>query len=479
LIVFNILLFTRNRATNVLAIILVLFFEIGGTSSRVISVLSKAGVCMSYKTVERLKARLSADAIQLAVNRIHSGQIFCMIFDNVNLYVRKAEQRLSNRNSMIHATNAAILALPNANTSAEDLQSYHALRGKRKNAGPSDIKLTKEDDVQLDKAFRALIAQMIVAYSPNSRKWPKYQEMREMVSQLTPDIRPLPVQATESFPLGVFDVDEGSKAGLVKMMKALQEKSGLTEEEFSGKARIIQGDWLTVNNLRAAQKDRNDDVNSMERMDYAVPHSALWHYGLNATHMLTKAHLGHAVRDPGSILHHKDLLRRNWDINSPNYAAVKSLVRHSLIGRILYSPSIQEVLDLAKRITKEFTSTAAAASAQDKGDDWLARSILFMRDVLLFCKFESAVSNANAGRVLHVLKYWAYGFRGAGLNNYARECLEVLMKWKYELSESLRNALEQSWFVNRRGLPGCWIAADLYVEQLNFWVKVSKKNTSY
>lgn len=67
-------------------------------------------------------------------------------------------------------------------------------------------------------------------------------------------------------------------------------------------------------------------------------------------------------------------------------------------------------------------------------------------------------------------------FQGAGQHNYARECAEIPVIWKYELTEDLRRALERSWFVNRWGLEGHWIAADLYLEQLNLLVKVCTCN---
>ncbi|KAJ7688510.1 hypothetical protein B0H16DRAFT_1753086 [Mycena metata] len=51
------------------------------------------------------------------------------------------------------------------------------------------------------------------------------------------------------------------------------------------------------------------------------------------------------------------------------------------------------------------------------------------------------------------------------------DCAEVLIRWRYELPEKLRRALERSWFINRWGIRGRLIAADLYLEQLNFWVK--------
>ncbi|KAJ6564882.1 hypothetical protein DFH09DRAFT_1315131 [Mycena vulgaris] len=105
------LAFVRNRATNVLPLLLGLFFKISGTSSRVILMLSNAGICVSSQTVERLKVRITEDAIQLAVNLMTSGQVFFTIFDNINVFLRKSQQRLSNSNDMINATNCAIVGI--------------------------------------------------------------------------------------------------------------------------------------------------------------------------------------------------------------------------------------------------------------------------------------------------------------------------------------------------------------------------------
>ena len=49
-----------------------------------------------------------------------------------------------------------------------------------------------------------------------------------------------------------------------------------------------------------------------------------------------RAHYGNATTDPTSLAAHKGLLGRVWDVKKPNYAAAKSLIRHSLIARILH-----------------------------------------------------------------------------------------------------------------------------------------------
>lgn len=334
LLCFSIMLFIRNRATNLLALLIGLFLKINGAGSRIISVFSKAGVSTSNSTLERVKIRLSDDAVQQAVAHIMSGRPYYIIFDNINLYLRKFEQRLSNRNSMIHATNAAIIPLK-LKSDFEDLAAFLRLRGQRAKAVLADFIPSKEDDKQMMDRWTVLVTQMLVSYTPGSHQWPNYDKMRTRAIDLTPNIRRRPVAKTTPLPFGVFDVDEGSKKGLVQMLDALREKSTSTKDDTASKLRIFEGDWLTANNLRQAQKERFDDCNTYERMEYACAHSALWHFGLNATNMIVRAHMGHSIKDPASLLHHKNLLRRTWDINTPNYAAAKSLIRHSLIARIL------------------------------------------------------------------------------------------------------------------------------------------------
>ena len=74
----------------------------------------------------------------------------------------------------------------------------------------------------------------------------------------------------------------------------------------------------------------------MERVEYVEELSSLWHYALQSTHCLMRTHLGQAVLDPTSLTAHKGLLGRIWDESKPNYAAAKSLIRHSLIARLLH-----------------------------------------------------------------------------------------------------------------------------------------------
>ncbi|KAJ6620519.1 hypothetical protein B0H10DRAFT_2359050 [Mycena sp. CBHHK59/15] len=455
------LVFVRNRATNVLPLLLGLFFKISGTSSHVIQMLSNAGVCVSGETIERLKVRISEDSIRLAVELITSGQVFFTIFNNINIFLRKSQQRLSNTNDMINATNCAIIGINDVEPlTAADLEEKLALCGNRSKAKPVDILPTPEDDEVIGKSFVALIAEAIIAFCPGNSEWPDRKEIAAVVAEMMPLDRPQPPVKTDARPLGVFNVNEGSKKGVVKVLQSVQECSTHSQKIWSSISRIFVGDWLTSNNLRAAQQDRTDDVNAMEHLEYADELSAPWHFALQATHMIMRTHYGHAVESCSAQGSFKSEM-------GCDYAAAKSLIRHSLIARILHYIQM-----IALTISNDFATATAAKQAQAAGDDWMAHSIYFIRDSLFFMLFEKAVSFADAGQLIRVLKYWGLAFRGVGQHNYARECAEVLVRWRYELPDKLRSSLEKSWFVNRWGKPGRWIPSDLYLEQLNYWVKV-------
>ena len=86
------------------------------------------------------------------------------------------------------------------------------------------------------------------------------------------------------------------------------------------------------------------------------------------------------------------------------------------------------------------------------------------------CKFDSS-RKRKGGRGWLACAQKLFYLRCFVEHNYAHECVEVLVKSKYKLTSPLRTALEKSWFVNRWGKPGRWIASSLY---LNSWTSGSK-----
>ncbi|KAE9394232.1 hypothetical protein BT96DRAFT_943321 [Gymnopus androsaceus JB14] len=101
--------------------------------------------------------------------------------------------------------------------------------------------------------------------------------------------------------------------------------------------------------LIVTDRRQHDNINLMERLEYGEE-------------MMT---------DPTSLAAHKGLLSQTWDTAKPNYAAAKSLIRHSLIAHLLHivmvkkgwkkwsqllewQPVLEEVMQLAEIIQSEF-----------------------------------------------------------------------------------------------------------------------------
>lgn len=198
-LVMSVLLFVRNRATNLMAVFLGLFLKVNGASSRLMATFNRAGISVSARTVDRMRVALSKDAVARAQAFIASGRsLFVFIFDNINLYVRHFEQRLTNKNSMINATNIAVLGLPpDAEPAGEDLDAKLKMRGERStDKHGACIEITAEDSKHFEKAFTALIAQYLCAYWPGREKWEGVAKMEEELEKLTSHIRPLPPTKT-------------------------------------------------------------------------------------------------------------------------------------------------------------------------------------------------------------------------------------------------------------------------------------------
>ncbi|KAF8599335.1 hypothetical protein BDV93DRAFT_591835 [Ceratobasidium sp. AG-I] len=484
------LLFTRNRATNALPLILGVFMQTNGCATRVLDTFTRAGVITSPTTIERLRTVVSKDAERLAVALIHGSPNWFMIVDNINLYLRKHQQRLTNQNSMIHATNAAIIALPpSIPDSAFNLATKLSLRGLRATYLLSDLKPTNEMDLALMKSMAGHVASLIVQYCPRAKQWEQHSHIKKSVPAFIPDIQPLHPEKTQTFPFGVINANEGTLQGMIQVLEKLQEKSGMVDEEWAGMVRVMGGDYATSRNFRGARRNRWDDVSEKTRLSYIQELSQPFHFSLNATHMLMRAHLGNSTANPSSLSRHKDILRRKWDINKPNYAHTKALVRHSLAARLLvlvmqkqgfstwdelsgWDPTWENLKEIAMWIVTNFATSMAAEEALDINDDYLRHGILFIRDALIFVEFEHSIAHADPKRLVLVLHYWAMSFRGAGLHNYARECLEIILTLEREVSPEMREVLEHCWFVNHWGIKGRAIASDLWLEQLNFWLKV-------
>ncbi|KAJ7127620.1 hypothetical protein C8R44DRAFT_733074 [Mycena epipterygia] len=138
-----------NCTTNVMPLLLGLFFKISGTSSCIIQMLTNVGVCVSGDTIEPLKVRISEDAISMTIQLITSGQVFFTISVNINIFLYRSQQWLSNMNNMINATNCAIIGITNIEpfTTANLAEKFTLHRKKLKTKTANILPMAEDDEI--------------------------------------------------------------------------------------------------------------------------------------------------------------------------------------------------------------------------------------------------------------------------------------------------------------------------------------------
>ncbi|KAJ7208219.1 hypothetical protein GGX14DRAFT_395880 [Mycena pura] len=122
----------------------------------------------SIPAVERRVAMLA-----YAVALMQSPGMLFLIFNNINIFRRKFQQRLFNnlKNSMFHTTNAAVIAIPNAEPAGADFGAKQKARGKRATATGRDILSSEDDEAKMLPSFTGLVMTLVLAYCPGGKDW--------------------------------------------------------------------------------------------------------------------------------------------------------------------------------------------------------------------------------------------------------------------------------------------------------------------
>ncbi|KAF8154044.1 hypothetical protein B0H34DRAFT_799948 [Crassisporium funariophilum] len=106
-----------------------------------------------------------------------------------------------------------------------------------------------------------------------------------------------------------------------------------------------------------------------------------------------------------------------------------------------------------------------------QGDIVFENACLFMRDALLTRLFADCIKSGDSGRVIMVLKQWAFSYRGNGRMKYAHEMLHLLHNLTNVWTEKLRKVVTNNWLLNPTGRENMFVEIDLVQEHLNFWIK--------
>ncbi|KAJ7901536.1 hypothetical protein B0H13DRAFT_2234103 [Mycena leptocephala] len=437
---------------------------------------------------------------------------------------RIAEQILGRKSAQENGTCGTLIPLHNAKlehllTSELD-KSILAARPLT----VDDIALnTAESEFFVQNMVHTILRTIILHGGEGFQKWKSDVDASQPVSEDTIDVHKTPLH-----PLPAMEIDESSITGNIEVIEEIMRVLGFKTDDpdYLKYIKIIAGDQLTIARQRSILNVRLGHESGPHSWRHIVLMPGLFHAKIADCHGVLETHFGKAnVRSPGSLGFHNTVLDRlPITLTSlPPFRTCRDLIMVSLYARILHClllvsgknsleacaesiDSYETLVTYAKktyntyadvdrvqelrerRIPEERQRDAEAKAAKKgkaagdtsksgafphtrKGDMVFENAVLFLRDALLTREFSDAIKAGDSGRVVIILRMWAFCYRANGRSKYAHEMLHLLHNLICVWTKELRYIVLQNWLANPQGKPNLFVEIDLVQEHLNFWIK--------
>ncbi|KAF7373983.1 hypothetical protein MSAN_00611200 [Mycena sanguinolenta] len=329
-----------------------------------------------------------------------------------------------------------------------------------------------------------------------------------------------------------MEIDENSTKGNIEVIEAINSELHLdpNDPNYAKYVKIIAGDQLTIARQRSILQVRLGHESGAQAWKHFVLMPGLFHVKIADCHGVLNTHFGKpnaGRRSPGSLGFHNTVMDRlPITLTSlPPFRTCRDLIMVSLYARVLHclllvsgKKTLEEYADTcdswdslvnhAEQIYEKYANAqlvqdlrdrrapeerrrdpelAAQAKGKKKasdatlkkehpphvkiGDMVFENALLFMRDALLTREFSDAIKRGDSGRIVLVLKQFAFAFRGNGRTKYAHEMLHVLHNLVNVWSDELRHVILHNWLLNPTGKLNAFVEVDLVQEHLNLWIK--------
>ncbi|TFY77269.1 hypothetical protein EWM64_g6746 [Hericium alpestre] len=433
---------------------------------------------------------------------IAAGLLFLTVYDNINMLRKVGEQIIGHIDTMQNGTCATIVPLFKAKLDDLKTELLDDSFDKAPSLALDDLKLTLPERELYNACMEHAVLHIAVGHGGL-----KLERFQQQVRESEPRTsRAIEVHKTDIYPLPAMDINEASTSGNAKVMEAIMKELGLDEAQITDHLKLITGDQLSIARLRAVLAAQAGNQGSAGSLRWALFVPGLFHYKMAATQGLMLTHLGlpnHDMSNPASLLAHNVMLQRKPIVATslPPFRICRDLIFVSLYAWVLHclllvsgKNSVEDfgedltwddLVKYAKQVLQDYTDTnkvaklrhARARHDKDHGDMVFENAVLFLRDALLLFAFSNAIKTGDSGRVLVILKVWAFSFRGQGRTKYVQEVLFLIHNIEHVWPKAVvmvctSDIVLNNWLVNPTGKRNAWVEVDLMQEHLNFWIKI-------
>ncbi|KAE8268744.1 hypothetical protein A4X09_0g3592 [Tilletia walkeri] len=300
---------------------------------RPMELLSRAGICVSVKTIAQEVSSLAKDSLRITRELLQDPSVVVSLsIDNLNWLSTVRDKTSTSRNTMMAAVagnfyvidgSVRYSAQPKCSTTLFSLifgNDFHIPSSQSRPISPlnEEGRPIAMDRKLLDEARRSIMRDNVfdagdfvlgssdqrhlieATVSHALRSWidlhPECAELANMLPQ-PPQIFPLEPKATTVRPLPVYDEDEGSIAGNIRVLDNICDDFQLSEQWLSEHIVPAIGDAFTATLQRKAIDRRADDRSptpERHRIKYLKPWAAFFHFQYAYQKFLIDIHSGTA-----------------------------------------------------------------------------------------------------------------------------------------------------------------------------------------
>lgn len=251
--------FACNRCHNGLALMNSVTFLASGVPQRVNDYLHSLGLTSSSSTANKCMRTLKEKTEEILRHRASLDYVLHPLItaDNIDIMKRVHHVRVEEKSKIHHGSWAYAHFLPEhlQNEIKSEEATVRAFQESMKSSETAPIELYKflpneQESIHWKNVIKSQISTALIRHVVEKDS-PSYKYCKKNLSTSPPPIDQIPIEKPDIMMFKMMAASDDSAGGVAEMLEQIRLQSGLSEEEYASKLRVIEGDHGTCKNIQS------------------------------------------------------------------------------------------------------------------------------------------------------------------------------------------------------------------------------------
>ncbi|QRV90455.1 hypothetical protein RhiJN_18473 [Ceratobasidium sp. AG-Ba] len=514
---FTICMSNSNMRCNGMQTVAGMFAHSTNTPSKVIEMMSHAGISIAPSTIDRMSERMSQEARKRLKTHLRDMP-YGVAYDNLEITYSTDQPNLAHDTKLVHLTTATLIPL-RPGTKKEDLRISEELWAKsannpnRSNDAPvldlshdrfldlvAKGSFARDDERSVESLYAWHVRQLLLSEQADSIA-PALKESFRINDLGSPVSRGSiePIKTTQ-VPLCAAEINVSTNHGNATAIENILNQTAITDEDLEKIILLTHGDMGTWEHLLSLLASRSIEATARKRLQFIVFVIGWFHTRMAMANSLWRLYIepdkprSGQYPSPLSIFRCCTILRPREEgklSSNPGFRRTHNVIEHVLHASIIdcwrllvkekhnvelkdWKPDWADIVSLSVELVDSYvagTMYCPNSVGSTDGDMVKDQMRLFNRDALLYVSITRASKYGDVQRMRDLLPLWVYLWRHTKNHKYARHTAEFLLQLDGGWPPELAKIVQENWLVNPTGKPDGFRGVDWQVERNNFMSK--------